>query len=57
MEKVISKLNEIEKCIPWYYPPIDLELRLCTPYEAKDFANMLEKISHAQCKVGLIMFR
>ena len=55
METVISQLGENETCIPWYYPPVDLELRLCSPYEAKDFANKLEKTSHAECKVRLLM--
>ena len=52
MEKVVAQLNESEKCLPWYYPPIDLDLRLCSPFEARDFGNKLEKISHAKCKVG-----
>ena len=51
MAKVISQFKDEEKCIPWYYPPVDLDLRLCSPYEAKDFAKKLEKISHAVCKV------
>ena len=52
MEKVVAQLNESEKCLPWYYPPIDLDLRLCSPFEAKDFSTKLEKISHAKCKVS-----
>ena len=52
MEKVVNQLNESGKCLPWYYPPIDLDLRLCTPFEAKDFSTKLEKISHAKCKVS-----
>ena len=52
MEKVVAQLKESEKCLPWYYPPIDLDLRLCSPFQAKDFGNKLEKISHAKCKVS-----
>ena len=51
MEKANDRLNEGLKCIPWYYPPVDPDLRLCSPYEAKDFTNKLEKISHDECKV------
>ena len=51
MNKVLTEKSTEDKCIPWYYPLVDPALRLCSPFEARDFGHDLEKISHDECKV------
>ena len=51
MRKVLSKRMEGDKCIPWYFPPVDKDIRLCSPFEARDFKKEMESIAAEECKV------
>ena len=53
MNKVLSEISKEERCIPWYYPLVDPALRLCSPFEARDFSVLLDNISHDDCKVWI----
>ena len=44
-------LNDTDRCIPWYYPPVDPAVRVCDPFEARDFNKKIEFMSSDICKV------
>lgn len=44
-------MSKEDKCIPWYFPPVDPDVRLCSPYEARDFKKEMESIAAHECKV------
>ena len=45
-------LNTTERCIPWYYPPVDPEVRMCSAFEARDFNKAIEKMPGGICEVS-----
>ena len=51
MRKVLLDRMEEDRCIPWYFPPVDPDVRLCSPYEARDFKKEMESIAAHECKV------
>ena len=44
-------MEEKEKCIPWYLPPVDPEARPCSPYEATRFTKYMESQNDKDCEV------
>ena len=40
-----------EACMPWWLPPVDQDIRLCSPYEARNFTKEIHKMPHDVCKV------
>ena len=44
-------MSEQDKCIPWYLPPVDPNVRLCSPFEARSFSNEMDKIQDDACQV------
>ena len=51
IHKALSNMTEKDRCIPWYYPQIDEELRLCSPYEALDLRSMIDSQPTNLCQV------
>ena len=51
MRKVLLARVEEDRCIPWYFPPVDPKVRLCSPYEARDFKKEMKSIAAHECKV------
>ena len=47
----LGKLNATDRCIPWYLPPVDPQVRVCDPFEARDFNKEIEFMSADVCKV------
>merc|ERR1719188_1845760 len=46
----LNMLNGTSRCIPWFYPPVDPEVRVCDPFEAKDFRMEIERMQDGKCK-------
>ena len=44
-------MTEEEKCIPWYLPPVDPDVRPCSPYEARRFKKNMEAVGDKDCEV------
>ena len=51
ISNVLSQLNTKNKCIPWYYPNVHPDLRICSPFEAWDFNAKMEKVGPIACRV------
>ena len=51
IEIAISKMKDEDKCIPWYFPPPNSGVRLCSPYEARSFNKEIDLIDDDECKV------
>ena len=51
MKKVLSNRKEEDKCIPWYFPPVIPDVRLCTPFEARSFKKEIESVAADDCRV------
>ena len=51
MSNAMSNMSNNEKCTPWYLPPLDSNFTLCSPFDAKNFSNAMEKMSNDLCKV------
>ena len=54
IELAISKMKDEEKCIPWYFPPPNSDVRLCSPFEASSFNKQIDLIDDDECKVNHI---
>ena len=53
MKKTLINMKDDDRCLPWYYPPVDLDTRLCTPFEAGEFNRLMELISANECRVQI----
>ena len=53
IEKAISEMEEADKCIPWYFPPLGTDVRMCTPYESRNFNRELNMLSDDECPVWM----
>ena len=53
IKHVLSLFSDSDKCIPWYFPPVDPDVRLCSPYESRNFSREMEKMAHDVCKVRI----
>ena len=47
----LSKRNDDGKCIPWFYPAVDPNVRMCDPFETREFNAEIERMRGSQCKV------
>ena len=58
IQEALSEMKEEDKCLPWYYPQVDPDARLCTPFEAKELMTMMATVSNKKCKVRIpVMFQ
>ena len=53
IKHVLSLFSDSDKCLPWYFPPVDPDVRLCSPYESRNFSREMEKMAHDVCKVKI----
>ena len=40
-----------DRCEPWYYPPVDPKVRLCSPFEAVAFKKAIDAMPSDVCRV------
>ena len=53
IEKGLSMMmKEEDKCEPWYYPPVDPKVRLCSPFEAWTFQKVIDAMPSDVCQVS-----
>ena len=45
-------MEDEDRCEPWYYPPLDPSVRLCSPFEAMAFQKVIDKMPTDVCQVG-----
>ena len=50
----LEMMGDSEKCMPWWLPPVDQEIRLCSPYEAKNFSTKIHIMAQDVCKVVFV---
>ena len=43
-------------CIPWYFPPLSGDERLCTPFEVQDFNRDIESMDDDECMVCNLLY-
>lgn len=55
IERALMNMTENERCIPWFYPPLETDTRLCSPFEAEEFKTAIELMSANDCKVNMII--
>ena len=51
IKRVLSNMTNVTKCTPWYYPPVNPDTRMCSPFEAQDFTKSMKLISLNECRV------
>ena len=51
IKRVLSNMTNGTECTPWYYPPVNPDTRMCSPFEAQDFTKSMELISLNECRV------
>ena len=51
MKKVLSNREEKDKCIPWFFPLVDPDVRLCSPFEARSFKKDIDSVAADDCRV------
>ena len=51
LKKALTNMEAKARCLPWYYPPVAPDLRLCTPFEARDLKGVMEAMSVNECRV------
>ena len=54
INKTLAKKTDVDGCLPWYYPPVNQDTRLCAPFEAQEFEQMIQLVSVNECRVWLI---
>ena len=47
-------MKDEDQCLPWYYPQVIPDARLCSPFEARELRTMINTMSNKKCKVGKI---
>ena len=52
IDHTLTQMSDAEKCLPWYLPPISTDTRLCSPFEARNFTDMIDKLSNNICEVS-----
>ena len=52
IQEALLAMKDEDKCLPWYYPQVDQDARLCSPYEAIKLRMMIDTISNKKCEVG-----
>ena len=50
----LSSQPKDDRCVPWYYPQARQDVRMCSPYEAREFDAKMEDDS-ANCTVNTYM--
>ena len=53
ISRTLLSLTPREKCLPWYYPAVDADARMCNPFEARNFSKIMKKMDTEQCKVKI----
>ena len=51
--QVASRRQGQVKCSPWFYPVADQKLKICNPWEKKDFQKILGKVTYKECNYCL----
>ena len=51
IKAALSEMNETDRCLPWYYPQVDPEARLCSPFEARMLREKIDTMSNIACQV------
>ena len=44
-------MTDDDKCIPWYYPQLDPDMRMCSPFEAREFKSRIDVMTLDSCHV------
>ena len=47
----LSMMGDSDKCMPWWLPPLDKDVRLCSPYEARIFSRDINNMAQDLCQV------
>ena len=47
----LKMLGDADRCMPWWLPPLDQDMRLCSPYEARNFSTKIHIMAQDVCKV------
>ena len=50
MAHALSSQPREDRCAPWYYPQVRPDVRMCSPFEAREFDAKMEDDS-ANCTV------
>ncbi len=50
MSNALANMSTADRCIPWYYPPVDPSARMCDPFEARDFGRQMERVGKEACE-------
>ena len=53
IQEALSVMDDKDKCLPWYYPQVDPDARLCTPFEARKLRMMIDTMSNKKCEVSI----
>ena len=51
VRRALAVMGEAEKCIPWYLPPVEPDMRPCTPFEARIFKKEMDSTNEKDCMV------
>ena len=55
VKKALANMEAEAQCLPWYYPPVAPDVRLCTPFEARDLKAVIGAMSVNECRVWYSM--
>jgi hypothetical protein len=55
IEYALTILSDNHTCIPWYYPPVDPTVRICDPFEVKEFNKAIGNMPDDECDVSSVV--
>merc|ERR1719499_1398868 len=41
IQEALLAMKDEDKCLPWYYPQVDPDARLCSPFEARKMRTLM----------------
>ena len=45
-------MNVTERCLPWYYPQVDPEAKVCSPLDALTMRERIDTMPNDKCQVS-----
>ena len=51
IKKALAIMKDDERCIPWFLPPVDNDLVICSPHKILPFLKEMEILDPRECEV------
>jgi hypothetical protein len=46
-------MTDLDRCLPWFYPAVNITVRVCDAMEVMEFNKIIEEMPTDKCKVRM----